>query len=252
MQTWGDRKRGLPWQLGCVYIECKSACFAMWAWPTYTLVSVNAHAYIETHARAIDRAHLQHSDISVELRLEGGKNDWLSCMFSSMVKMLLPDLQLLLLLYSVRYFYTHIRSSSLSFILLFTLRFSVSFHFPELIYLLSPQTAWHHHSRGEWKNWIILLWWSVCVNAFHLHISLLQSIPWLILNGLITITCQTFVLLKKIHLLNKMQCNHISQPSLCIWRSGIGEIWQVSYCVTAQMTHGSTTNTETSSVGTVI
>lgn len=48
MQRCGKRKRGLPWQLGCVYLKCESTYFAMWIWPTYTQVSVNAQAHMHT------------------------------------------------------------------------------------------------------------------------------------------------------------------------------------------------------------
>lgn len=37
------------WRGNCVYLQCESACFAMWAWPRYTRLSVNAHIGTWTH-----------------------------------------------------------------------------------------------------------------------------------------------------------------------------------------------------------
>lgn len=54
MQRCGKCKGVFPWQPWCVYCRCDSACFTMWAWPSYAQVSVNANTL------ALGRTHQTH------------------------------------------------------------------------------------------------------------------------------------------------------------------------------------------------
>lgn len=54
MQRCGECKGVFPRQPWCVYRRCDSACFAMWAWPSYAQASVNANTL------ALGRTHQTH------------------------------------------------------------------------------------------------------------------------------------------------------------------------------------------------
>lgn len=68
--------RGLPWQLGCVYLRCESTCFAMWTWPSYAHAGECERAHTGIH---VTHTHLQsHMDTEkpVIFLLTVNKTSW--------------------------------------------------------------------------------------------------------------------------------------------------------------------------------
>ena len=102
MQRCGKSKRGLPQQLGCVYLQCESTCFAMWIWPTYTQVSVNTHTCACRHTRlmhmrSLMQSHMYINQAVIYLNKPGKHSEeeyviLVSCIFSSTVTILASSL----------------------------------------------------------------------------------------------------------------------------------------------------------------